>query len=202
MVAVVDDHLIETAVSVLLAYGTYVLADVLHESGVIATVVAGMTLGSYGRRIGMSEKTREAIDTIWEFIAFLLTAIVFLLVGVAIEIGDLVAAAGPIAVGIIAVLVGRAVVTYLLAGRRRPAHPRPGQGAAARLAAYPVLVRAARRRGGRPRALAAGGYPTARLPPGPHLRDRAVHPDRPGRHDPLGGPARAHARYGPAGRAS
>ncbi len=116
VVAVVDDHLIETAVSVLLAYGTYVLADVLHESGVIATVVAGMTLGSYGRRIGMSEKTREAIDTIWEFIAFLLTAIVFLLVGVAIEIGDLVAAAGPIAVGIIAVLVGRAVVTYLLLG--------------------------------------------------------------------------------------
>ncbi len=48
----VDDDLIETMISVLLAYGTYIVADVLHESGVIATVVAGMTLGTYGRRSG------------------------------------------------------------------------------------------------------------------------------------------------------
>jgi len=116
IVARVDDHLIETSISVLLAYGTYVAADVLHESGVIATVVAGITLGSYGRDIGMSEKTRDAIDTVWEFIAFLLTAIVFLLVGLAIEAGDLLDAAGPIAVGIIAVLIGRAIVTYGLVG--------------------------------------------------------------------------------------
>lgn len=116
IVAVVDDHLIETSVSVVLAYGTYVVADVLHESGVIATVVAGVTLGSYGRRIGMSERTREAIDTIWEFAAFLLTAIVFLLVGLAIEVGELVDAVGPIAVGIVAVLAGRAVVSYGLLG--------------------------------------------------------------------------------------
>ncbi len=116
IVARVDDHLIETSLSVLLAYGTYVAADVLHESGVIATVVAGITLGTYGRNIGMSEKTREAIDTVWEFIAFLLTAIVFLLVGLAIEAGDLLDTAGPIAVGIIAVLIGRVVVTYGLVG--------------------------------------------------------------------------------------
>ena len=42
VVARVDDHLIETTISVLLAYGTYVIADALHESGVIATVVAGV----------------------------------------------------------------------------------------------------------------------------------------------------------------
>ncbi len=116
IVAGVDDHLIETSVSVVLAYGTYVVADLLHESGVIATVVAGITLGSYGRRIGMSERTREAIDTVWEFTAFMLTAIVFLLVGLAIEVGDLVDALGPIAVGIVAVLAGRAFVSYGLLG--------------------------------------------------------------------------------------
>lgn len=116
IVAVVDDHLIETTLSVVLAYGTYVVADVLHESGVIATVVAGVTLGSYGRRIGMSERTREAIDTIWEFLAFVMTAIIFLLVGLAISVGDIVDSALAIGVGIVAVLIGRAVVTYGLLG--------------------------------------------------------------------------------------
>lgn len=116
IVATVDDHLIETTVSVLLAYGTYIVADVLHESGVIATVVAGITLGSYGRRIGMSERTRDAIDTVWEFLAFVLTAIIFLLVGLAISVGDIVDSALAIAVGIAAVLIGRALVTYGLLG--------------------------------------------------------------------------------------
>jgi CPA1 family monovalent cation:H+ antiporter len=116
IVAVVDDHLIETSVSVVLAYGTYVVADVLHESGVIATVVAGITLGSYGRQIGMSERTQEAIDTIWEFLAFVMTAIIFLLVGLAISVGDIADSALAIGVGIIAVLVGRAIVTYGLVG--------------------------------------------------------------------------------------
>ena len=116
IVATVDDHLIETSISVLLAYGTYVVADALHESGVIATVVAGITLGSYGRRIGMSARTQEAIDTVWEFLAFVLTAIIFLLVGLAITATDIIGAAGAIGVGIVSVLVGRAIVTYGLLG--------------------------------------------------------------------------------------
>ncbi len=116
IVAVVDDHLIETTVSVLLAYGTYIVADALHESGVIATVVAGITLGSYGRRIGMSERTQEAIDTVWEFLAFVMTALIFLLVGLAISVGDIVDSSVAIGVGIAAVLVSRAIVTYGLVG--------------------------------------------------------------------------------------
>ncbi|MEO8462423.1 MAG: sodium:proton antiporter [Chloroflexota bacterium] len=116
VVARVNDHLIETTISLLVAYGTYIVADLLHESGVIATVVAGVTLGTYGRRIGMSARTQEALDTVWEFLAFILTAIVFLLVGLAITIGGLVEAAVPIMWGIAAVLVGRAIVIYGLLG--------------------------------------------------------------------------------------
>ena len=127
VVARVDNHLIEATISLLLAYGTYVLADAFHESGVIATVVAGITLGTYGRRIGMSARTREALDTVWEFIAFLLSALVFLLVGLAITLGDLVDSLWPIAWGIAAVLVGRAIVVYgLLGGGSRLALGRGG----------------------------------------------------------------------------
>jgi CPA1 family monovalent cation:H+ antiporter len=116
VVARVDDHLVELTISVVLAYGTYLVADDLHQSGVIATVVAGAVLGSYGRRIGMSRRTEEALDLVWEFIAFILNALVFLLIGVATSVGDLGAALPAIAWGVAAILVGRAIVIYGLLG--------------------------------------------------------------------------------------
>jgi CPA1 family monovalent cation:H+ antiporter len=111
-----EDQAIELTVSLVLAYGTYLLADQLHASGIIATVVAGITLGTYGRRIGMPVRTLEALDATWEFIAFLLTALVFLLIGAAITFGQLRDAAAAIAWGVIAILIGRMIVVYLLLG--------------------------------------------------------------------------------------
>jgi len=133
IIATVDDHLLELTISLATAYGAYLLADQLHESGVIATVVAGLVLGNYGRRIGMSERTQDALNTVWEFISFLLTALVFLLVGLVITFPSLVEAIGPIAWGVFAVVVGRALVVYLLLGgtshlisdRYHPAIPTP-----------------------------------------------------------------------------
>ncbi len=116
IVARVDDHLVELTISVVLAYGTYLLADEFHESGIIATVVAGIVLGTYGRRIGFSDRAREALDIVWEFTAFLLTAFVFLLVGLAITVSDLVNALAPIAWGVVAILLGRAFVVYVMLG--------------------------------------------------------------------------------------
>ena len=115
----VGDHLIEISLSVVLAYGTYLAADALHQSGIIATAVAGIVLGNYGRQRGLSQKTEEALDTVWEFVAFLATAFVFLVVGFAIAIHSLLDAALPIAWAIAAALVGRAVIVYGLLGSWR-----------------------------------------------------------------------------------
>ena len=108
----VGDHLIEVSLSVVLAYGTYLVADGLHQSGVIATAVAGIVLGTYGRRNGLSPKTEEALDTVWEFVAFLATAFIFLVVGFSIAAHSLVDVAVPIAWAVAAALVGRAVIVY------------------------------------------------------------------------------------------
>jgi CPA1 family monovalent cation:H+ antiporter len=116
LLARVDDHLIELTISLFVAYGTYLVADVLGESGVIATVVAGIALGSYGRRIGMSARAREVIDVVWEFLSFLLTTLTFILVGLAISLPSLGQAVLPIAWGVAAVLVARALVSYVLVG--------------------------------------------------------------------------------------
>jgi CPA1 family monovalent cation:H+ antiporter len=121
--ALTTDHLIELTLTLLAAYGTYVVADLVHQSGIIAVVVAGIVTGTYGRRVGFSPRARQAIDTVWEFLAFVLTAVAFLLIGSAIPIGTLRDAALPIAWGVVAVLVGRALVIYgLLGGSSRIAH--------------------------------------------------------------------------------
>jgi CPA1 family monovalent cation:H+ antiporter len=112
--SLVDDHLIELTISVVLAYGTYLLTDALHGSGIIATVVAAVVLGNYGRPRTISEPGIDALDTVWEFLAYLLTAIVFLLVGLAITPTRLFDSAVWIGWGVAGALVGRAIVVYLM----------------------------------------------------------------------------------------
>jgi CPA1 family monovalent cation:H+ antiporter len=116
LIAIANDRPIELSISLAAAYGTYLLTDALHLSGIIATVVAGMVIGSYGRRVGMTQRTSEALDSVWEFIAFLLTAFVFLLVGLAMSITQLIGALPWIAGGVAGILAGRALVVYGLLG--------------------------------------------------------------------------------------
>jgi monovalent cation:H+ antiporter, CPA1 family len=120
----VGDHLIEISLSVVLAYGTYLAADAVHQSGVIATAVAGIVLGNYGRRHGLSEVTEEALTTVWDFVAYLATAFVFLVVGFAMAAHSLVDVAPAIVWAIAATLVARAAIVYLLLGGWRLARER------------------------------------------------------------------------------
>lgn len=121
-----DDHLIELTISVVLAYGTYLSADAFRLSGVIATVVAGVVLGNVGRRRTLAPSGADAIDTVWEFFAYVLTAVVFLLVGLAIPPDRLAASIGPIGWAIAGALVGRAIVVYGLLGTVSRLAPLPG----------------------------------------------------------------------------
>jgi len=125
------DHMVEVTVSIIAAYGTYLLADSFHWSGIIATVVVGIIIGNPGERLALSERTTEALDLAWETAAFLLTALVFLLVGVVITPAQLLVAVPVIVVGYLAMTGARAVVVYgligggqrLLPGRRKAAMP-------------------------------------------------------------------------------
>ena len=111
-----DDHLVEVAISLVAAYGSYLLAAQAGFSGLIATVACGLVFSGYGRRFGMSSETRQAIDIVWEFIAFLATTLVFLLIGLAIVVSQLLAAAVASVAVLLALLVSRAVIVYGLLG--------------------------------------------------------------------------------------
>lgn len=111
-----DDHLIELMISVVVAYGSYLLADRLGQSGLIAAVVAGLVFGSYGRQVRGSRARSDAMDTVWEFAAYLLTTLVFLLIGLAIGIDQVAAAAVPALAAFAALLASRALIVYGLLG--------------------------------------------------------------------------------------
>ena len=110
LTAIVDDHLIEMTLSSALAYGSYLAAQSLDMSGALACVAAGLIHGSYGREVGMTERTRRLLDDLWEYFGFVVNALVFLLVGFTANLASLVAAAGQVLVGIAVVFASRVIV--------------------------------------------------------------------------------------------
>lgn len=112
LVRAVDDQLIETAVTFCVAYGSYLLGALTGTSGLLATVVAGLVLGSYGRRIGMSERTRDQVDAVWQFTGYVANSLLFLLIGVSIGETPMLAELPAIAWGILAVLLSRVAMIF------------------------------------------------------------------------------------------
>jgi CPA1 family monovalent cation:H+ antiporter len=112
----IDDPMIEITLTTIAAYGAFAAAERLQYSGVIATVVAGMLCGNYGARGAMSATTRVAVQTFWDYVAFALNSIVFLLIGFEVHVADLLAAWIPIVLAFSAVTLGRAIVVFGAAG--------------------------------------------------------------------------------------
>ncbi len=81
MLRSVDNYQVEILITLALVMGGFGLADLLHTSGPIAVVVAGLLIGNHGRQWAMSETTREHLDNFWELLDELLNAVLFVLIG-------------------------------------------------------------------------------------------------------------------------
>lgn len=77
----IDNYKVEVLITLAVVMGGYSLADLLHISGPLAMVVAGIIIGSHGKKFAMSETTIEYIDKFWEMIDEALNAILFVLIG-------------------------------------------------------------------------------------------------------------------------
>ncbi|MDQ0247417.1 CPA1 family monovalent cation:H+ antiporter [Bacillus fengqiuensis] len=108
-----DDYPMEIIFSVILFYGSFLMAESVHASGVIAVVVAALIFGNYGASIGMSPTTKLNIRNFWEVGALLANALVFLMVGLEITRIDVGDKWGYVAAAILIVLVGRSVAVYM-----------------------------------------------------------------------------------------
>ncbi|MBK9262146.1 MAG: Na+/H+ antiporter [Polyangiaceae bacterium] len=120
----IDEAMIELTVTMIAAYGSFVIAERFHTSGVMATVVAGMLCGNYAAHVGMTPTTRIAVETFWEYLAFALNSIVFLLIGFEVELTSLLATWKPIVTAFVVVILARAFVVYGVSLILRPTRGR------------------------------------------------------------------------------
>ena len=111
LISRLDDYLIETTLTTVLAFGAYLVAERLHFSGVLAVVGAGLINGNFGPR-GMSPTTRIVLFNFWEYLAFVANSLVFLLIGLEVNIPEIITNIWPIIIAVLAVLVSRAFTVY------------------------------------------------------------------------------------------
>ena len=107
-----DDHLVEVTLTTIVAYGSFLLAEELHCSGVLSTVTAGLVMGSVGARHGMSPLTKNAVEDFWEYMAFLANSFIFLLVGLRLEAASLMRDLPAVGVAFAAVVIARAITVH------------------------------------------------------------------------------------------
>jgi len=107
-----QDHLIEIALTTVAAYGSFLLAERFHMSGVLATLSAGLTLGNLGKNGGISDRGKEAVQDFWEYAAFVANSLIFLLIGMRVEMQDFRAVRVPALIAILLVTLGRAAAVY------------------------------------------------------------------------------------------
>ncbi len=111
LISRVDNYLIETTLTTILAFGSYLIAERLGVSGVLAVVAAGLVNGNTSQQ-GMSPTSRIVIFNFWEYIGFVANSILFLLIGLQVNITGIASAWQPILWAILAVFVARTIVVY------------------------------------------------------------------------------------------
>lgn len=108
----VDDHLIEITLTTLVAWGSFLIAEELHVSGVLSTVTAGVLMGSFGKNFGMSASTRVAVQDFWQYMGFLSNSFIFLLVGLELDPAAFLRNLPAVLLAFLVVILARAVVVY------------------------------------------------------------------------------------------
>lgn len=109
-----DLPLVEQSLTLVSAYSAYLLTEELGGSGVIAVVITGLVLGNFGSRIGMNPRTRVVVTEFWEFLAFFVNSIVFLLIGDQMHFESLADNLGIIGITIAAMVLFRAISIFSL----------------------------------------------------------------------------------------
>ena len=110
------DPLISIAITTVAAYGSFIVAESLHASGVLATATAGLFLGNIGRRYAMEPASRIAVIGFWRYMSFFVSTLVFLLIGLKVNLMFLVEHATLIMFAFLAVIASRAISVFLPLG--------------------------------------------------------------------------------------
>jgi monovalent cation:H+ antiporter, CPA1 family len=108
LVAWGNDNLMEVVLTTLLPFVSYLLAERLQVSGVLAVIIAGLINGTL--------RAESTSSRPWEFLAFVANSLIFLLMGLQISLPALFGASQAVLWAIVAVILARALVLYGLNG--------------------------------------------------------------------------------------
>lgn len=122
------DHLVEITLTTLAAWGSFLLAEHFHVSGVLAALTAGLLVGNVGWMGSISDSGRPAVLAFWDYAAFLANSLVFLLIGGREAEMSILPVLEAAAVAVALSFVGRAAAIYPIAAlfRRGPRSLPPG----------------------------------------------------------------------------
>jgi CPA1 family monovalent cation:H+ antiporter len=111
----VGDAASRVALTTVAAYGSFLAAEYFHASGIVATVVAGLITTTPAVVGAAGSPVWHAVESCWDYAAFALNSLVFLLVGFqAVQLGDMVRLWLPIVVAYLVVTGSRALVVALV----------------------------------------------------------------------------------------
>lgn len=110
----VMDAELEILLTLVVAYGSYLGADLIHASGVVSVVTAGIVVARYGSQTHRLKGTQ--LLGFWNLLAFVLNAILFLMVGIALPAQSLAAVAGLALGAYVIMFAARAIPVYTLLG--------------------------------------------------------------------------------------
>jgi CPA1 family monovalent cation:H+ antiporter len=108
-----DDRLVEITFTTVAAYGSFLLAEHFHLSGVLATLTAGLVIGNVGH-LAIAPKDRKAVEEFWEYAAFVANSLIFLLIGMRVAHQNYRFVLLPALIAIVVVTLGRALAIYPL----------------------------------------------------------------------------------------
>jgi CPA1 family monovalent cation:H+ antiporter len=77
----IDNYRVEVLITLTVVMGGYTMADELHLSAPLAIIMAGIIIGTKGKRSGMSAISWDHLGKFWDLTDEIFNAILFLLIG-------------------------------------------------------------------------------------------------------------------------
>ena len=107
-----EDHLVMLAFTTVAAYGSFLIAEHFHFSGVLASLTAGLVVGNIGPLGAISPRGKEALAAYWEYLGFVANSFIFMAIGIHLSRQNILGALAPAIVAILLVILGRACAVY------------------------------------------------------------------------------------------
>lgn len=109
-----SDPILDIGLTSVLAYLSFLIAEeLLHVSGIMATLGAGLTIGTWGR-LRIASSVRAYLEQFWGTLAFGANSLLFLLLGLQVNLLELASVWDLVLWVILAMLVSRALVVFAL----------------------------------------------------------------------------------------